>query len=81
MCYRKSKVSLLHRTVKPSIKPTGGGLFISSTFDGEGGGRLNREEGLFERGPIKFSGTHYRCMHEVEGDAAEDEKQIRTSST
>ena len=38
---------------KSSIKPLGG-LFISSPFEGEGGG-VNREGGLFERGGGLFN--------------------------
>ena len=80
---------------KSSIKPPGGGLFISSPFEGEGGG-LNRDWGLFQRrggGLFNLETTMISILRKkleynvvklrykkVEGHAAEDQNQIRTSS-
>ena len=77
-----------YHVVNPLLIPTGhgGGLFISSPFEGGGGG-LIETGGLFNLEKTMVSVLHKELEYEVEklkykkieGHAAEDQNQIRTS--
>ena len=83
-----SAVRYLYRKSSITSPPGGGGLFTSNTFDGGRGGGLNRVRDLFNLAKTMVLILHkeleYKMakaqVQEVGDHAAEDQKQIGTSS-